>query len=376
MRAAVISSRQVGSSAAKHDDDADDIEPHADGRGHIPILDPLRGIAAGGVAWYHLTNLVNLPEGWLKASGSNGFLGVEMFFVISGFIIPYSMIRGGYRLRSDWGRFIAKRVLRLDPPYLASVVLAAALLVIMPHVPWFGSPQPHLSARWLLFHLAYVSGILGWGWLNPVYWTLGVEFQYYLAISLLFPLIMSESASRRFATLVVLCALALVDTRDALLPRHLALFALGIATCQFRTGRLRLRSYLACLVAITVIAVVVKGPLRAAAGLGSALAIAFMPTRTFPRPLVALGTISYSLYLLHFLVGGTAVELLLPVDASYPAKLLMLGTATGLTLIASVSLHQAVEVPARRWSARIRYRRTALTASAAPIPLTAQWKGR
>src|SRR5262245_6522000 len=97
---------------------ADDTEPNAPVPDRIPILDPLRGIAAGGVAWYHLTNLLDLPEGWIKGSGAHGFLGVEIFFVISGFVIPYSMIRGGYRVRSDWGRFIAKRILRLDPPYL------------------------------------------------------------------------------------------------------------------------------------------------------------------------------------------------------------------------------------------------------------------
>ena len=55
-----------------------------------------------------------------------GWAGVEVFFVISGFIIPFTLWQSGYRLK-NYARFILKRIIRLDPPYLLSILLAIAL---------------------------------------------------------------------------------------------------------------------------------------------------------------------------------------------------------------------------------------------------------
>ena len=57
-------------------------------------IDQLRGLAALSVAWFHLTNQY---DDWVALSGSRGWLGVEAFFVISGFVIPLS-------LAGDWQR--------------------------------------------------------------------------------------------------------------------------------------------------------------------------------------------------------------------------------------------------------------------------------
>jgi peptidoglycan/LPS O-acetylase OafA/YrhL len=45
-----------------------------------------------------------------------------MFFVLSGFIIPYSMARASYTV-ADFPRFVLKRVTRIDPPYLVAIAL-------------------------------------------------------------------------------------------------------------------------------------------------------------------------------------------------------------------------------------------------------------
>jgi len=94
----------------------------------VEIIDSLRGLAAFAVAWVHFTNGGNLIQaGWLKTSGAYGWLGVEVFFVISGFIIPFSLYHSGYRFPSHVGRFIFKRILRLDPPYLVTIALTIVL---------------------------------------------------------------------------------------------------------------------------------------------------------------------------------------------------------------------------------------------------------
>jgi peptidoglycan/LPS O-acetylase OafA/YrhL len=73
----------------------------------LPVLDMLRGIASFAVCWFHLTNgnVAFLPAGILKSSGAYGWLGVEVFFVISGFVIPYALERSRYGI-NDCGTFL------------------------------------------------------------------------------------------------------------------------------------------------------------------------------------------------------------------------------------------------------------------------------
>jgi len=131
--------------------------------GRIAIVDSLRGIAALAVAWYHFTNGGHLlTAGVLKSSGEFGWLGVEVFFVISGFIIPYSMFRSGYQLRSNGSTFILKRVIRLDPPYLLAIVMTIALAYASAAVPAFRGSEPAFTGLQILSHFGYLTGSLGY----------------------------------------------------------------------------------------------------------------------------------------------------------------------------------------------------------------------
>ena len=91
----------------------------------LPVVDALRAVAATAVAVFHFTN--GAPEfigDWALARWCMiGAHGVDIFFVISGFVIPWAMAAGGFHW-GDAGRFIAKRVIRLDPPFFATIVLA------------------------------------------------------------------------------------------------------------------------------------------------------------------------------------------------------------------------------------------------------------
>ena len=106
----------------------------------LKVVDQLRGLAALSVAWFHLTNQYH---DWAGQSGSFGWLGVEVFFVISGFVIPLS-------LAGDWQQrgvralplFLARRIVRIEPPYLASVLIVVLLNIIAAQVPGFRGDQP------------------------------------------------------------------------------------------------------------------------------------------------------------------------------------------------------------------------------------------
>ena len=81
----------------------------------IGVINALRGFAATWVAWGHFAGV---QGHWLRVSGTYGYLGVHIFFVISGFVIPWSLYRAAYVLR-DYPRFLLKRNVRLYPPYVA-----------------------------------------------------------------------------------------------------------------------------------------------------------------------------------------------------------------------------------------------------------------
>ena len=97
--------------------------------GYLSSLDLLRGLAAVAVCYFHFTH--GNPDFLSKTnilyqSGRYGFLGVDVFFVISGFVIPYAMYRGMYRFK-NFGTFLLKRVIRIEPPFLISIILVIAL---------------------------------------------------------------------------------------------------------------------------------------------------------------------------------------------------------------------------------------------------------
>ena len=63
----------------------------------------------------------------MRLSGKYGYLGIDIFFVISGFILTHVLLRSNYSLKS-FHEFIAHRLIRLKPPYLASIVIVLNFL--------------------------------------------------------------------------------------------------------------------------------------------------------------------------------------------------------------------------------------------------------
>src|SRR5262245_8352043 len=219
----------------------------------VDIIDPLRGLAALAVAWFHFTNCTSLlpQDSWVRASGSFGWLGVELFFVISGFIIPYSMYRGGYCFPGDFGTFLVKRVVRLDPPYLAVIGVTLGLLWASAFTPGVAVPRREVSGPQVLRDLGYLNAFLGYPWLNPVFWTLAIEFQFYVLVAVAFPVFASRSGPVRLLGVALLSGLAFVVSQEAFVFRYGGLFALGIITFQKHAGLLSLRVYLVLVAAVT-----------------------------------------------------------------------------------------------------------------------------
>ncbi len=324
--------------------------------GRLLTLDCLRGIAAFAVLWYHLTNGNTgfLPQGVLKSSGSYGWLGVEVFFVISGFILPYALQRAGYR-PADYFRFVWKRILRLDPPYLACIAIVIALNFASTLAPGFRGPAFQFDLKQVLLHLGYLNALFNYDWLNVVFWTLAIEFQFYLLIALLFPLVSHPLLKVRVGACGGLASAAFLLPSGNLVFHHLFLFLLGIWAFQIRAGLLPSAPLQAAGWALLAVGTYFTlGPQPACAGVVTGLLI--VHARLKARPLLFLGQISYSLYLLHVPIGGRVINLGSRFADGPVEKVAVLALAVAASLGAAFLFHRWVELPAQRWSAAVRYR--------------------
>ncbi len=329
---------------------------------HIGILDPLRGLAALAVAFFHFTTSVQ--SDWLRAVGPYGRHGVEVFFAISGFVIPYSMYCANYQLRKHLGRFCAKRITRLEPPYLASIVLTLAVSWTIWYLgstwrPGFSGAKPNYSAAQLLLHLGYLNTFFGYPWVNEVYWSLGIEFQYYFFVALVYPLLTARRTWVRAVVLVAMTGAGLVIPTRMLVFNYLGLFSLGTLAFQCHVGILRRSAFVPAVIVVTAITsfVTVKGLNAALAGGTTALLIVFAAGLKLPamRLFVFLGTVSYSMYLLHGTIGSPGLLLGLKFHGGVFWESTMVAGAIGVSLAAALIFNRLVERPSKRLSSRIKY---------------------
>ena len=308
-------------------------------------VDALRAVAALWVCLWHFTLGTGI--------GAQGYLGVTMFFVISGYIVPYSMMRGGYTIAA-WPTFMLKRLARLEPPYLASIVVILALGA------WDalrGFP-PRWTAPQIAGHLGYANAFLGLPWLNGTYWSLAVEFQFYVLMGLALPMLMrARTPTKRLAGLALASCLPLLlpaRSNATILP-FLPVFAAGILTFLRATNRIGRTSYWAALPVLAGIVFKVQDAGVALATVGTAVLIAAV---RIPRiaPLAWLGAISYSLYLLHVPIGYRVMNV---IEKSFTGALVPIAAIIG-ALAASIAgaalFRRYVEQPSLRLAARIGYR--------------------
>ena len=151
-----------------------------------PHLDALRGVAAACVLVYHVAFSSALAPVWLKHApvfvntlGHTLQHGVEVFFVLSGWVIAHSMRRDSLQIPSI-GRFLARRALRLTPPYWAAIGLSLAFSVVARRLS-SGDAPPSISK--IALNLVYLQNIFKVGNVFTPSWTLCIEAQFYVAFA-------------------------------------------------------------------------------------------------------------------------------------------------------------------------------------------------
>jgi len=328
-------------------------------------IEQLRGLAAFAVLGFHSLGIreaasLNPTLAAARTVFIHGWLGVHVFFAISGWCIAQRIAAAYAREESPFA-YLGDRALRIFPTYWA--VLAFALLMLAIAAPFNGIPFshniPHRPGVWLA-ELTLVQPALGYGSVLIVSWTLYHELSFYVASA-------GALVMRRFhftAQSLVLMGGVVCLVVSWRAPSG---FLIGLSFwSNFFVGMLawwsvyRRPNFIWALALIAALVALARepslsGPVAFATALFLALAGRY-PPRLPPlvgRGLLALGAASYSLYLVHVPVISPFFNLAVRVVS--PASNVFIGIwilGLALAVAAGIAVHKAVEVPCERWRHR------------------------
>ncbi|MGE5195108.1 MAG: acyltransferase family protein [Deltaproteobacteria bacterium] len=383
--------------------------------GRSTFIDALRGVAAFSVACYHITRYGPLPEparefipGLLQGWFDHGWMGVQVFFVISGFVIAYS-VRNARVTPGYLGNYALRRSIRLDPPYWTTILFVLLLHAILYLHLGFDSPldvpsrlEPALSWQLLAAHVLYLQNILRYDNLSAGFWTLCIEVQFYLLY------VAGQGIAQRFpyrgrrvpadaspiGLLAVFAPLALASlfiwnngfppgenpwwnwfvagpSGDMWITRFFCMFFLGASAWWALDGRIPAAIF-GIYAAALAGRIVWQGQTHGWGGdltIGLCAALAAGVSTYLAGRLGRLGTwlnfgflqylgqISYSLYLIHFPMSHVVTTLGTQVSGTSPSPAvatLWLGLALAASLVAAHVLYIFVEAPSVRFAARFK----------------------
>ena len=186
----------------------------ADTKPHYHLLDGLRGVAALMVIWYHVFEGYAFACGTTIDTFNHGYLAVDFFFILSGFVI-------GYAYDDRWGKnftmkdFIKRRLIRLHPMVIMGAVVGAITFYIQGSVQWDGT---HIGISMVMLSLLctifFIPAMPGVGYevrgngemfpLNGPCWSLFFEY----IGNILYALFIRRLSNKALTIVVVLLGVA------------------------------------------------------------------------------------------------------------------------------------------------------------------------
>jgi peptidoglycan/LPS O-acetylase OafA/YrhL len=328
------------------------------GQERIVGLDVLRGFAAIAVMLHHHAQYYDvLYPGRVPLSVDlgPGHFGVELFFIISGFVILMTIER-----RKMVREFVVSRVARLMPAFLTALVIATVIRALWP-VPVLDAP----TLVQFLANLTMAPSLFGQTGMDMPYWTLTYELVFYVGMAMLLALgLLRQAEWLGLLAVAVSCLLILtIDvklhyrTSILLLVYYSNFFLIGICLYRLHAGQARWITWLAlaCAVAVTALGGgersfdtpgIVYLPLTIAFA-----ALVWFATSQYGKwlawpPLIFMGKISYPLYLVHVVLGFAIIRWGIALGWSTLAGVVAAGVAC---MITATLMHYLIERPGGRW---------------------------
>ncbi|RZK44431.1 MAG: acyltransferase [Hymenobacter sp.] len=279
---------------------------------YLGVLDMLRGFAALSVVLYHFSMpgkqggfLVKFYSPTLHFLFQKGNIGVEVFFVISGFIIPFSLWNTKYQITHFW-HYMRKRLIRILPPAYAVILLLLLQWIIVDYLLHHNVDRiSELNTKQLLSNFLFIVPFTKAQWFNGVFWTLSIELQYYFILGIVFNIIFKKDNITLFVgvNLLMFVLSYLPGLPKETFFTYSPLFALGATVLLYYKARVTFISYLLMIILWTTLSCISVGYIASIFGLMAAVCITFVKVDS--RFFSFFGKISYSLYLTHILVGST-----------------------------------------------------------------------
>ena len=369
--------------------------------GEIKALTGLRIFAAVWVVLFHFRPLLYGAAPDLTAALApvldRGAQGVDLFFILSGFVLTWTYID---KMGKTWStratlRFLWLRLARVWPVYLVTLHLAALWVVFtlnVGHVPTEDlAPYNAISYLRQLFlvQLWFEPFFDGTSWDGPA-WSISAEWLAYLMFGVLILVLFRVARATRARSLMLLAVAVSVPpvmfllvtghfyTPWSWLPRIILQFTAGAVACLAvrrldPSDRVRRSSGLLALgIVVAMVGILYwfdSHPIPDVIDSGGVVDVLFVPlvialaigAGTLPgflsmRAVVYAGQVSFSLYMVHELVhtawNWATRQFEVPLDGTAGAKWIVLGLLV-LSFLAAVALYHVVEEPARRWMRRM-----------------------
>lgn len=323
-------------------------------------LDAFRAIACWAVCLYHAAFILSIYYPALMPVLDWGQEGVYAFFVISALVLSWSMAQGNYQW-PNFGKFLMKRFIRLYPPLIVSILLWLA---------YFQMGNGSLTKE--VINAAIDSTFMlvpfkGSHWINNLYWTIFVLFEFYIFQALAYPLLANSNAWIRRISLVITLSLTFIqplflsDFKDIkiLLFFHLPIFSMGLLLFLYLKKIIGATEFIIEFLLAMLACAILTGYVY---GMGYHILIAATLTclgilfvKSPPNWLSFIGKISYSFYLVHGVVIYTTIYYLPKFKESTSGSLITFLLIQAIAIFVSWLFYLAVEKPSSGWGKKINY---------------------
>lgn len=310
-------------------------------------LDSIRGLAAIAVVLYHYFYRYNelyghstIDSSWI----SYGFYGVHLFFIVSGFVIYWTLERTKKPIQ-----FVISRFSRLFPVYWVSVAITFMAVTI------FGLPDREVTLSDALMNLLMFHERLYIPHVDGVYWTLTVELTFY---ALIFSLYITSNLKHTNYVFLFAIALAVLNSLklivisqpyfDIFIFEHIPFFLAGICLFKINNKTLLIENHITLFLAISSTLITHSIEVFSFFTLFVLFFILSIDQKLpFMRSkaLVFIGSVSYALYLVHQNIGYIVINLSYEYGLHPIAGILFSAT---LSLLLAIALTRYIEQPALR----------------------------